>query len=232
MDNGDQSISEMDGRTRDIYGIRAWREAQGYDQRTLAGMVSMILGRHINYQKIQRLEGPITPTLGNEPISDALQPILDMMSGSISAETVKGDVNLVPPQAIPKRDFRMDVPVYDLRANALGGVEMAGLITTITRHENIKYIKEAYGVQIRERNMVPVYWPGDVLIVNPALAPRVEKGVLIMSGDQHDIRIGEFAAEDDEFWTIKRYGTTPETIRLAKAQYPICHRVCATYPGV
>lgn len=101
----------------------------------------------------------------------------------------------------------------------------------VIRPDNLAHVTDAYGVQAREVDMRPMYRPGDVLIVNPRLAPRVEDGVLLLSDDKTSVQIGEFVSQDADTWVVKKYGDNPQTVTFPRVDFPACHPVCLVFPG-
>lgn len=228
--------AENDQALDDSYGIRAWMRAdpKKNTQHELARRASALAGFKIAQQRISSVLSP--PGVSGAERSTRYMPfIVKAMEGDNNTYPMKRKRRLavVRYPKTPTLDTNDDIPAYDLNKNTTGGLGIMNseVARWVTRPGNLSHVSDAYGVQAREVDMRPMYRPGDILIVNPRLAPRVEDGVLLLSEDKTNVQIGEFVSESADMWVVKKYGDNPETFTFSRAEFPACHPVCLVFPG-
>ena len=130
------------------------------------------------------------------------------------------------------------LPVY---AAAEGGpgdmVVSTDPIEFVTRPWFLKNVKEGYAVVVTGESMVPVYEPGDLVIVNPRLPAIRGKNAIFVSGEER----GEFKATVKRLerstpseWHVRQWNPPEggaEQFVLRKKDWPKALRIVGRYEG-
>lgn len=201
------------GTGEDPHSIRQRRLTLGWTERDLARRAG------VPYQRIQALERP-SPA-GKAPYSRYLPDVLRALDEGEGNPRSPLSAN---PRFVPPETGQM--PVYLMRPNQSGGMEMTGAVIAMMRKlVSMAHIPGAYAAQIWGSGMAPKYHPKDIVFVNPIAPPRPFGGVIVMSEDRADVHIGEFVHETADEWVIKQFGDNPAEKRLSRATYPVIHAI-------
>lgn len=199
--------------------IRAAREARGMSQADLASAVG------VSQPAIRKIEGG--QTLRSKYLAD-IERFLGLAHEPIG-RAEPGNFRR-PPELLGERDL----PVF---AAAEGG-EGALVVSTepidwVLRPWFLSHVRDAYGVVVTGESMVPVYRPGDLLLVNPRLPPIREKNAIFVSGEEHGefrATVKEYRSSDKDDWLVRQYNP-PKDFSLPKKDWSRALRIVGRYEG-
>lgn len=97
------------------------------------------------------------------------------------------------------------------------------------RPDPLESVKDAYSVLLAGGSMIPRYWPGDYLLINPHLPPRREDGVLLFPEDRSRAVVKEFIRSTASVWHLKRYQPKQAEFELSRKEWPVCHVIIGAY---
>lgn len=102
----------------------------------------------------------------------------------------------------------------------------------IPRPHKLENISEAYGILVEGESMVPAFEPGDVAWVNPRLAPRRGRDVILYAETEGSAdrraTIKRLKTWTDDHWTLEQWNP-PKTFKLPRAEWTTCHRVAGKF---
>ena len=139
-----------------------------------------------------------------------------------------------PPEILGARDL----PVFSAVEGGPGEMVVStDPIEWVQRPWFLREVKEGYAVVVTGESMVPVYEPGDIVIVNPRLPAIPNKNAIFVGGEDR----GEFVATVKRLtrsttsdWHVRQHNP-PEGGRndftLAKADWPKALRIVGKYEG-
>lgn len=206
--------------------IKARRLALKWPQALLAMRVGT------TQQTVDRIEsGEIRHSRFMMPILRVLGMSLDLAQEppGVERSTEEGD-------SAPSPQFasETEMPIF---AAAEGGdgelVVSSDPIDYVQRPWFLSRVRDPYGVVVTGDSMVPVYRPGDLLLVNPRLPPLREKNAIFVAGEER----GEFRAAVKEYlgatgkeWLVRQYNP-PKDFGLPKAEWAKALRIVGRYEG-
>lgn len=131
-----------------------------------------------------------------------------------------------------------DLPVFSAVEGGPGEMVVStDPIEWVQRPWFLREVKDGYAVVVTGESMIPVYEPGDIVIVNPRLPAIPNKNAIFVGGEER----GEFVA------TVKRLARSTATdwhvrqhnppdggemdFTLAKKQWPKALRIVGKYEG-
>ena len=160
----------------------------------------------------------------------------------------RGDDHPLPPTAAARQPagYRApppflgarDLPIYSAVEGGPGEVVVStDPIDLVPRPWYLGEVRDGYGVVVVGESMVPVYEPGDIVIVNPRLPPMKGKHHILTSGDTDGEFIGtikKVVGWTDAEWRLEQYNPPDGQARqfsLPKAKFPRAVRVVGKYEG-
>ncbi len=200
--------------------IRAAREKMGLSQEQLADAIG------ISQPAIMKIESGKTSRSRFMP---ELERFLGIVRPPASASQYRP-----PPQLFTGNDL----PVFSAAEGGPGEMVVStDPIEFVPRPWFLKSIKEGYAVIVTGESMVPVYEPGDMVIVNPRLPAIKGRNAIFVGGEEH----GEFKATVKRLerstpseWHVRQWnppeGAKPE-FTLSKKQWPRALRIVGKYEG-
>ena len=203
--------------------IKAKREQLGWSQEDLARRAGT------SQQNVDRIEsGAVKHSRYLPQIARALD-LVPLLPTEPAASGVR---------PTPQFLGETDLPVY---AAAEGGpgdmVVSTDPIEFVTRPWFLKNVKEGYAVVVTGESMVPVYEPGDLVIVNPRLPAIRGKNAIFVSGEER----GEFKATVKRLerstpseWHVRQWNPPEggaEQFVLRKKDWPKALRIVGRYEG-
>lgn len=202
--------------------IKAERVARGWTQAELATRAET------NQQTVNRIEQ------GQTRRSSALPKILETLglaegmniyTESELKRSFPGDK--IPDSGpmklgLPKAGDYRHLPIFSRWTDSLGWMQ------EISRPYPVETIDEAYGLIVNERDMVPVLYPGDIVITNPYLPAQVDAEVVYCREvDGRTVyRVRTFLADEDENFRFKVWSPSEELV-IPKNQISQMHLVVA-----
>ncbi len=139
-----------------------------------------------------------------------------------------------PPDILGPRDL----PVFSAVEGGPGEMVVStDPIEWVQRPWFLREVKEGYAVVVTGESMIPVYEPGDIVIVNPRLPAIPNKNAIFVGGEER----GEFVAtvkrltrSTTKDWHVRQHNP-PEggkaDFTLAKASWPKALRIVGKYEG-
>lgn len=131
-----------------------------------------------------------------------------------------------------------DLPVFSAVEGGPGEMVVStDPIEWVQRPWFLREVKEGYAVVVTGESMIPVYEPGDIVIVNPRLPAIVNKNAIFVSGEDR----GDFTATVKRLirstateWHVRQHnppegGTSDFT--LLKAEWTKALRIVGRYEG-
>jgi phage repressor protein C with HTH and peptisase S24 domain len=142
-----------------------------------------------------------------------------------------------PPVIIPGQELVAQngesLPVY---AAARGGE--GHILVTFDEIERVKMptvlqgVKGGYGLLVAGDSMVPVYHPGDTLLVHPHLQPARGYNHVFYHrpphGGEEEAVVKELVAFNDREWTLKQWNPVNEW-KENRQVWQTCHRIVGKY---
>ena len=210
--------------------LRAARDAKNWSQDDLAAAAK------VSQQTIGKLEtgtartskfiARIAAALGVS-VSD-----LDPDFGSPAQEIAS--IHRVPEQVLGIRDL----PVYSAVEGGPGELVVStDPIDWVPRPWYLGEVRDGYAVVVTGESMVPVYEPGDIVIINPRLPAIRGKNAIFVSGEER----GEFKAtvkrlekSTERDWHVRQFNPPegrPEHFSLLKAVWPKALRIVGKFEG-
>lgn len=123
----------------------------------------------------------------------------------------------------------------DLYASVEGGdgeiVVSNEPIGTVKRPAPLIGVKGGYGVLVRGESMSPVVRPGDTVLINPHVPPRLEDVCMFISEKHGEFRatLKEFRGQTATHWKVRRYKPQEMDFTLKKSDFPRCEVVVGKY---
>ena len=139
-----------------------------------------------------------------------------------------------PPEILGPRDL----PVFSAVEGGPGEMVVhTDPIEWVQRPWFLREVKEGYAVVVTGESMVPVYEPGDIVIINPRLPAVPNKNAIFVGGEEH----GEFVAtvkrltrSTTKEWHVRQHNP-PEGAKadfaLSKSDWPKALRIVGKYEG-
>ncbi|MFG1465232.1 helix-turn-helix domain-containing protein [Xanthobacter sp. DSM 24535] len=150
------------------------------------------------------------------------EPVPDQRPQAFTPQFVAGS-ELVGP-----RDF----PVY---AAAMGGtghlIVTFEAIEVVKRPSILEGVRGAYGMLVMGDSMFPAYRQGDMALVHPGLPPAREEDVILYDhapDGQVEAILKNLLSWTEQDWLLRQWQPAKEW-RVAKVDWPICHRVVGKY---
>jgi transcriptional regulator with XRE-family HTH domain len=192
--------------------IRRAREKMGWTQSELAKQASKHSSRPISQQTVARIES------GKTEHSRSTVAILAALGL---------DERLVIPMQPSAAAGPEEVPIIGLADFDESGLsEMrVPFVGSLPRPQRFIGVPGIYAVYMRGSSMAPMYRSGDLLVIDPNQAPRLEDGALFVSKDRDRVRIAEYAGEMAKEWICKHWGENPAEFMLKKSEFPYCECV-------
>lgn len=202
--------------------IRVRRIEMGLSQEQLASKAGT------SQQNVERIENG---TVKHSRYMNAILRELGLESGTAP----KGEASRPIPQFLGESDL----PVYSAVEGGPGEMVVSTEpIDFVPRPWFLKNVKDGYAVVVTGESMIPVYEPGDLVIVNPRLQAIRGKNAIFVSGSHE---LGDFKAtvkrllrSAPDAWHVKQYnppdGMTEE-FALPKRQWPLALRIVGRYEG-
>ncbi|MFZ1079589.1 MAG: helix-turn-helix domain-containing protein, partial [Methylovirgula sp.] len=186
--------------------IRRARKKMGRSQAELAKRAG------VRQQAVARIES------GKTKHSRATPPILAALGL---------DERLVSPAQPSTAAGPEEIPIIGLADPDEGGLsEMrAPFVGSVPRQQRLTGVPGIYAAYMRGSSMAPMYRSGDLLVIDPHQAPRLEDGALFVSKDRNKVRIAEYAGETAKEWICKHWGDNPAEFTLKKSEFPYCECV-------
>lgn len=125
------------------------------------------------------------------------------------------------------------MPVY---AAAKGGdghfIVTFDPVDSVKKPAELENVRGGYGLLVTGESMIPAFWPGDMALVNPNLAPARMKNVILYhtppdTGDVEAI-IKQLNNWTETEWVLQQYNPMQE-FREYRQEWPVCHRVVGRY---
>lgn len=182
-------------------------------------------GRRIKADELAKIAeylGDQPPAQGRLPATATIEP--PKLTGAYKP----------PPEFFGARDL----PVFSAVEGGPGEIVVStDPIDYVPRPWFLQHVKEGYAVIVTGESMVPVYEPGDMVLVNPKL-PAVRGKNAIFASSEHD---SEFKATVKRLerstprdWLVKQWNPpegAPHEFALSKAQWPRALRIVGKYEG-
>lgn len=143
------------------------------------------------------------------------------------------------PEIVPGADLvgAKNFPVY---AAARGGdghtIVTFEAIDWVKRPSILENVKNAYGVYIVGDSMIPAYWQGDMVLVNPHLPPAREKDAVLyhvppVEGDA-EAMVKHLLSFDDRDWRLRQWNPPEGENRdftVSRADWTVAHMIVGKY---
>lgn len=143
----------------------------------------------------------------------------------IDPEYEGGETVRIPaPQSSPD----LDLKVYASVEAGDDTIVLSNEPVQMTRRPaSLQGIISAYGVIVHGESMDPAARPGDTVLINPHLPPRLGDLCLFFSEKDGEFRatLKEYRGQTAETWLVKRYRPRERNYSLKKADLPKCHVV-------
>jgi SOS-response transcriptional repressor LexA len=228
-------ISRMADPVRDL--IRNEAERRGESLSSL----SKKIGKNHAYLQ-QFLERGVPKSLPED-----VRPDLAILLGVEESRLRNGTGNKGnKPKVRDVTGYRSPLPVLGERdvhifaaAEAGGGTMVVSTepLETVQRPWYLRDVRDGFGVLIVGESMIPVYEPGDIVIINPRLPPMRGKDVILVAGEHE----GEFTATikrlegwTSTLWKLRQFNPPNGqrgTFTLSKADWPKALRVVGSFKG-
>lgn len=109
-------------------------------------------------------------------------------------------------------------------------------INVVLRPQPLEHVRGGYGLLIVVDSMVPIVRPGDTVLVNPHLPPRLDDICLfIYVVNDNNVRttfmLKEFRGQNADFWQVKQYFPKERNFSLSKRDWPKCHVIVGVFRG-
>jgi len=125
------------------------------------------------------------------------------------------------------------MPIY---AAAMGGdghvVITFEPVDHVKRPAELENVKGGYGLLIAGESMIPAFWPGDMALVNPNLAPARMRNVILYhtppNGGDVEAIVKQLNGWNDREWHLQQWNPLREFSEF-RQEWPICHRVVGKY---
>ena len=208
----------------------AARNAKGWSQADLAARAK------ISQQAVGKLEAGTAKTskfLVRIAAALEVSPAdLDDDFRDVTAQQISGF--RPPPEILGPRDL----PVFSAVEGGPGEMVVhTDPIEWVQRPWFLREVKEGYAVVVTGESMVPVYEPGDIVIINPRLPAVPNKNAIFVGGEEH----GEFVAtvkrltrSTTKEWHVRQHNP-PEGAKadfaLSKSDWPKALRIVGKYEG-
>lgn len=210
--------------------LRTAREAKSWSQAELAAQA------RVSQQTIGKLEnGTARTTKFIARIATALELDPSDLDPDF-AGAARGDPRPVAaPQALLGH---RDLPVYSAVEGGPGELVVStDPIDWVARPWYLGEVRDGYAVVVTGESMVPVYEPGDIVIVNPKL-PAIRGKNAIFVADEH---LGEFRATvkrlertSADSWHVRQWNPpegASELFTLSRRAWPRALRIVGKYEG-
>jgi phage repressor protein C with HTH and peptisase S24 domain len=121
---------------------------------------------------------------------------------------------------------RRDLPIY---ASAEGGEGSIILdydpVDHVKRPLPLESVRGGYGLIVTGESMIPACRPGDILLLNPHMPPRVEDIVVLFRAFRSDTQatVKEYRGATDKIWRVRRYQPQEEDFTLPRDEWRQCH---------
>lgn len=121
---------------------------------------------------------------------------------------------------------RRDLPIY---ASAEGGEGSIILdyepVDHVKRPLPLESVRGGYGLIVTGESMIPACRPGDILLLNPHMPPRVEDIVVLFRLFRSDTlaSVKEYRGATDKAWRVRRYHPKEEDFSLPREEWQQCH---------
>ena len=202
--------------------IRAARESRGLTQDALArkvGTKQQTIGK-IEKGKIEfsRFHTKIATELGIKLSNPTEMPTADL-GGDVERRS-----------AVPIIGGR-DLPVYAAAEAGRGQIIVStDPVDWDWRAAPLSTVKGAYALIIIGDSMVPEYEPGDTALVNPTLPPIRDVTCIFYTEKHGEARatIKRLIRVTEEHWHVRQWNPpegAPSDFKLARKEWPTCHRV-------
>lgn len=219
--------------------LRRAMQAKGLSQSELARRAGVsqptINGILSGDQQTSRKLGPIAKALGMN--------VWDLDPTLLDPHQPPGPVAPTPPLASNYRApvailGARDLPIYSAVEGGPGEVVVStDPIDLVPRPWYMGEVRDGYGVVVVGESMVPVYEPGDIVIVNPRLPPMKGKHHILIQDDGNGSFVGtikKVVGWTADEWRLEQYNPPPGQERqftLAKAEWAKALRVVGKYEG-
>lgn len=125
------------------------------------------------------------------------------------------------------------MPVYAAAQGGDGHVIITfDPVDMVKRPAELENVKGGYGLLITGESMIPAFWPGDMALVNPLLAPARMKNVILYHTPPHGGDVEAIVKQlnnwTEQEWLLQQYNPQQE-FREYRREWPICHRVVGRY---
>lgn len=133
-----------------------------------------------------------------------------------------------PPQFLGARDL----PVFSAVEGGPGEMVVStDAIQYVQRPWFLEHVRDGYAVIVTGESMIPVYEPGDMVLINPKLPALRGKNAIFVGGEEH----GEFRATVKRLersaaheWIVKQWNE-PREFSLQKREWPRALRIVGKY---
>ncbi|MGE3150452.1 MAG: helix-turn-helix domain-containing protein [Pseudorhodoplanes sp.] len=135
---------------------------------------------------------------------------------------------------IPAADLigARDLDLYGSVEAGEGGIVLSNEpVDKIRRPAPLANVRGGYGVIVVGESMVPLLRPGDIVLVNPHLPPKIEDLCLFICDAEAEFKatIKEFRGHSKDAWKVRRYQPAERDYLLKKADFPKCEVVVGVY---
>lgn len=209
------------------------REAAGLTQDELALRVGM------TQQGIAAIEkGKSDRPKKLREIARALSTTEDYLLGESEDEPAppkprtKGQsINFVPASELSAPGQKLNV-----YSGAQGGngklIISTDIVDRVEMPAKLRDVTGAYGILIDGESMVPEFWPGDTVWVNPHLRPARGRNHIFYhtppGGEDAEAIIKRLLNWNDREWSLEQWNPH-ETFKEFRQEWPIAHRVVGKY---
>ncbi|WP_368507884.1 XRE family transcriptional regulator [Bradyrhizobium lupini] len=122
-----------------------------------------------------------------------------------------------------------DFPIYIAASDTEGSMTIeASPIQFVRRPPLLERVSGSYGVLISGNDMEPAYRERDLVLVHPLASMSSDADVLLLkrppsSGDAQAL-LRRLALQDERTFTVRRFNP-PESVTVARSDWPICHGI-------
>jgi phage repressor protein C with HTH and peptisase S24 domain len=217
------------GRSMLIDGkkLKAARKAKGWSQQQLADASG------VKQQLISQMEkGKNSRSVYLLAIAAALEiPVADITAENMSVPDSAKNAIIRKTELISASPTDK-IAVY---AAAEGGngfmVISTDAIDYVGRPSILENINDGYGIYVVGESMVPLYRPGDVLLVHPKLPPVRDGRFVFYQTDGNGetlATVKELVSWNDDTWRVRQHNP-PRDFELSRKEWATAHRVVGSY---
>lgn len=104
-------------------------------------------------------------------------------------------------------------------------------VDRISRPAPLANVRDGYALIVAGESMSPVIRPGDIVLVHPHLAPKIEDTCLFVRNERGTlhVRLAEYRGETKDHWKLRRYSPQEREFDLSKKDWERCHVILGKY---